>query len=248
MKTGLLYGIVASSKTRMRCVFCGVYIPKANKCIEEHTNGTKHKECIDQMAEHGIIYNNEELYCRPCDLHFGEEDSVASHLENDDHANWIATVDDLIEGEFINVISYMASESDEVTCEVCNCNMYCTLQIIEEHVNEIAHRNNVAEKLRPLNGIFPVENEDEMWCKVCDEYFENSAKGILQHIDESQTHVDWFMKLVNLIQAQDVSVQDFLRLEHEKNAYCNVCQMEVTCELQSIEEHVYSDAHLNQFS
>lgn len=248
MKTGLLYGVVANSKTRMRCVFCGVFIPKANKCIEEHINGTKHKEYIDIMAEHGLIYDNEQLYCRPCDLYFGEEDSIASHIETEDHANWIAAIDDLIEGEFINVHAYLACESDEINCEACQFKMYCTLQNIEDHVNQMTHRNNVAAKLRPINGIFAGDDDEEAWCKVCDEYVINSARGILQHIDESQSHIDWFMELIDLISAQDVSVQDFLRLEDERNAYCNKCQKEIPCNMQSIEEHVHSDAHLNKFS
>lgn len=248
MKTGPLYGILAKSKTRMRCVFCGVYIPKANKCIEEHTNGTKHKENIDQMAENGMIYNNEQLYCKPCNVNLSEEDSVASHIESDDHANWMAAVDNLIEGEFINVDSYLASESEDVYCEVCNCNINCSLQNIETHVNDILHRSNVAEKLKPLNGIFRVDNDDELWCKLCDEYIENTARSVLEHIDDSPEHMEWFIHIEDLIDGQEVSIQDFLKNEHEKNAFCNKCQVEIICNARSIEDHVHSEAHLNQFS
>lgn len=248
MKTGVLYGIVASSKTRVRCVFCGVYIPKANKCIEEHTNGVKHKENIDLMAENGMSYNNDDLYCKPCDVYLTGEESVASHLESEGHSNWIAAVDDLIEGEFINIDSYLASESDEVNCEVCNAKITCSLQNIEAHVNDVLHRHNVAEKLKPLNGIFRVENDDEVWCKVCDEYIENTARSVLEHIDDDIIHVEWFMDIEDLIEGQEVSIQDYLKNEHEKNAFCNKCQVEILCNLQSITDHVHSDAHLNQFS
>ncbi|XP_045778169.1 uncharacterized protein LOC123876078 [Maniola jurtina] len=248
MKTGLLYGIVANSKTRVRCVFCGVYIPKANKCIEEHTNGMKHKENIDLMAENGMSYVNDELYCKPCNVYLSGEESVASHVEGDQHANWIAAIDDLIEGEFINIDSYLASENEDVFCEVCDAKVACTLQNIEAHVNDILHRSNVAEKLKPLNGIFPVENDDEVWCKVCDQYIENTAQRILEHIDDDTLHVEWFMDIEDLTEGQEVSIQDFLKNEHEKNAFCNKCQMEILCNAQSIADHVNSEAHLNQFS
>ncbi|XP_023941592.2 uncharacterized protein LOC112048336 [Bicyclus anynana] len=248
MKTGLLYGIVANSKTRVRCVFCGVYIPKANKCIEEHTNGMKHKENIDLMSENGLTYYNDELYCKPCDVYLTGEDSVAAHLEGEQHANWVAAMDDLIEGEFINIDAYLSTESEEVFCEVCNMKVNCTLQNIEEHVNDILHRSNVAEKLKPLNGIFPVENDDELWCKVCDEYIENTARSLLEHIDDDKQHVEWFMDIEDLIEDQEISIQDYLKNEHEKKAFCNKCQVEIPCNARSLEEHVHSEAHLNQFS
>ncbi|CAG9571857.1 unnamed protein product [Danaus chrysippus] len=245
MKTGLLYGIVANSKTRMRCVFCGVYIPKATKCIEEHTNGTKHKENIEQMAENGISFNHydDQLYCKPCNINLGEEESVPSHLESDTHANWMAAMDDLIEGEFINVDAYLAGESEDVYCEVCNCKITCVLSNIEEHVNDILHRSNVAEKLKPSNGIFPTEKDDELWCKVCNQPIENTARSLLSHIDDNFVHVMWLMEMQDLIETHEISVQDYLKCKEEKNAYCNRCQVEIPCNIQSIEDHIANGEH-----
>lgn len=247
MKTSFLYGIVAdvSSKTRVRCVFCGVYIPKANKCIEQHTNGTKHKENIELLTENGMSFNNEVLYCKPCKHTLAEDESVSKHIDGEDHANWMTAIEDLVDGEFISLEPYLASEKDNVLCEVCNSNIDCTLQILEEHVNSFNHRDNVCAKLKPLNGIFPVDNNDEVWCKICDSYIENTVESILAHIDEDEQHIDWFAEVEDLIEDQDVFIESYLSNEHENNAYCNKCQVEIICNAQSIEDHINTESHLN---
>lgn len=247
MKSALLYGIVAGSKTRVYCIFCGVYIPKASKCIEQHLNGGRHKEHMEVMRENGIIYNDGALYCRPCKLSLPHEISVIKHLDNENHSNWMAAMDDLVDGEFITLDRYLSSEQEDVTCEVCNINIECTLQSIEAHVNDISHRANIAERLKPLNGIFPVDNGDEVWCKVCDTYIENTIRGILSHIDDDAQHMEWFTEIEDLIEEQEVSLESYLANEHEMNVFCKKCHTEVLCTMQTIQAHVNSDAHLMNF-
>ncbi|XP_041969773.1 uncharacterized protein LOC121726456 [Aricia agestis] len=248
MKTGLLYGIVASSKTRVRCIFCGVFIPKASKCIEEHASGTKHKENIQQMSENGITCNDKELYCQPCDYYFTEDDSVVSHLDGDDHENWMVALYDLIDGEFINVDAFLACESKEAHCDVCKLNIHCSLLNVEEHVNAMSHRINVCEELKPSNAIFRVEDDTELWCKLCDAYIDNTITSVMKHVDDDEEHVGWFAEIEELIEGHDISIENFLKNEHEKYAFCNKCQMEVICDTQNIQSHVDSESHLNQFS
>lgn len=247
MKTSLLYGIVAdeNSKTRVRCVFCGVYIPKANKCIEQHTNGTRHKENIELMSENGMNFNNDVLYCKPCKRTLNEDESVTKHIDGDDHANWMTAMEDLVDGEFISLDPYLSGEKDDVFCEVCNGSIECTPLNIEEHVNDFNHRANVCEKLKPLNGIFSVENNDEVWCKICNMYLENTVKSILEHIDDDEQHMEWFAEIEDLIDNQEISIDGYLSNEHEGNAYCNKCHMEFGCNVLSIEEHISTDTHLS---
>lgn len=250
MKTNLLFGIIANSKTRVRCVFCGVYIPKANKCIDQHVNGSKHKENIDLMSENGISFHNDAdiLYCKPCDSYLPELESVTKHIETDSHANWGAAMQDLVEGEFIRLNDYLSSKSDNAFCEVCQSEIPCLLPNIEEHVNTLSHRGNIAEKLKPLNGIFNCENDDEVWCKVCDGYLTNTVSFILDHIDEDSQHMEWFMEIEDLIEDQDITLEKYLSNEFEKSAYCKKCNVDVICNVQSLEEHIHSEAHINQLS
>lgn len=247
MKTGLMYGIVGCSKTRVRCTFCGVFIPKASKCIEQHINGSKHKENMNLMNENGLTFINDALYCKPCKRSLPHEESVLIHIDSEDHSNWMAAVDDLVDGEFITLEAYLSCEKDEGYCEVCNTNFECSLQNIEEHVNHINHRTNITERLKPLNGIFPVDNDEEVWCKVCDVYIDNNVQSILSHIDDDDQHMEWFTQIEDLIEEQEVTIESFLVNEYEKNAYCKKCHMEILCEAQSIQSHVHSDAHLNRF-
>lgn len=200
------------------------------------------------MTEHGISFDTDILYCKPCKGYLPENESVTKHIEGDGHANWVAAMDDLIDGEFIRLNTYLSSESEDVFCEVCQCNIHCTLQKIEEHVNRLSHRGNIADKLKPLNGIFKVDNDDELWCKVCDAYIDNTVPNILEHIDDDEHHMEWFMEIEDLIEEQDISIVNYLANEFEKFAYCNKCNVEIICKAQTIEQHVNSESHLNQFS
>ncbi|XP_030040215.1 uncharacterized protein LOC115455660 [Manduca sexta] len=248
MKTTRTYGIVACSKTRVRCVFCGVHIPKANRCIEQHTNGAKHKENIQLMSENGISFEDDVLFCRPCNKTItGEDNSVLKHIDGDDHGNFMAALDDLTDGEFITLDQYLACESDCVYCEVCVSDILCSLETIQEHVNGMLHRAKIVERLKPLNGIFPVANNDELWCKVCDEYIENTVQGVLDHIDDDDDHMDWFTKIEDLIENHEVTIESYLMNEHELNAYCNKCEVHILCAELPIQSHVHSDSHLNRF-
>ncbi|XP_075982201.1 uncharacterized protein LOC142980611 [Anticarsia gemmatalis] len=247
MKTGLLYGIVACSKTRVRCIFCGVFIPKASRCIEQHTNGIRHKENVELMNENGITFIDDALHCKPCNRSLPHEESVMMHIDCEDHSNWMAAMEDLVDGEFITLDAYLCCEKDDVFCEVCNSNIECSLQSIEEHVNHINHRSNITDRLKPLNGIFPVSNDHEVWCKVCDAYIENTVPSILNHIDDDEQHMEWFTIIEDLIENQEISIESYLSSEHEETAYCKKCHMEVLCTAQNISSHVHSEAHLNQF-
>ncbi|KAI5639799.1 hypothetical protein NE865_07699 [Phthorimaea operculella] len=249
MKTGVTYGIVpdASSSNRVRCVFCGVFIPKSNKCIEQHTNGTKHKENIDLLSENGIRFKDQVLYCRLCSHTLLDDESVSKHIDCDVHANWMTAMEDLVDGEFINLEPYLSCEKDDVTCEVCNKSIKCSPQKIEEHVNCFSHRANVCEKLKPLNGIFPVENTEELWCKICDAYIKNTVAAVLQHIDDDEQHVDWFDDMEDVIDDHDISFENYLANEHETKAYCSSCQAEINCDSESIAYHIASQSHMSNF-
>lgn len=245
MKTGL-YGIVASSKTRVRCVFCGVHIPKATKCIEQHTNGMKHQENIELLVGTGISFKDGILHCKPCKCVLAEDESVVSHIEGDHHATWMAAIEDLIEGEFINLDPYLNSPTEkDVKCEVCKCSIICTLLALELHVNSFDHRAKLAEKLKPLNGILPVDNDVEVWCKVCNIYIENTVDDIMAHIDDNEEHTVWFSEIEDLIEDQDISIEDYLTNEHQNKAFCSKCNVPIVCTTERIADHVNSDVHLN---
>lgn len=251
MKTGLLYGIVPDTSTRVKCVFCGVFLPKASKSLEEHANGAKHKENMDLMAEHGISFNDiDHVYCKVCKEVLDAEVSVSKHIADVTHANWMATMEDLVDGEFIDLESYLSSEKnkEDVHCEACQCALHCNLAFIENHVNSLNHRTNVVEKLKPLNGIFKVDNDYEVWCKICNDYIENTVQDITNHIDQDDDHVDWFNDIEDIINGHDIVIKDYLTIEHENKARCNKCNVFIPCNLQSLEDHIITENHLNQFS
>ncbi|XP_026751689.1 uncharacterized protein LOC113512107 [Galleria mellonella] len=241
------FGIIPSSKTLVRCIFCGVHLPKANRCIEQHTNGAKHKENLMLMRENAIYLLNEDLYCKPCNRIVNDNFSVPGHVETESHSNWKVAIEDLTEGEFIKLEPYLSSERDDVHCEVCNLDIDSNLHIIEKHVNSTKHRNNVVERLKPLNGLFPVENDDEVFCKICNMYIDNTTRAVLEHIDDDEEHVAWLTEIEDLIEGHDVSIEHYLANDFEVNAYCKKCKMDIICDVENIESHVHSEDHLNKF-
>ncbi|KAI8440917.1 hypothetical protein MSG28_009215 [Choristoneura fumiferana] len=245
MKTDLLYGIVASSKTRVRCIFCGVHIPKAKKCIEQHTNGSKHKENISLMTQEGIKEDNGVLHCRICSMELMENESLIEHV--DFHSSYVDALFDYKEDDFINSDLYLAYESDYISCEVCNISFDFSFDNIQNHVEQVDHETNVIERLKPQNGMFRVDNDYEVWCKLCNTYVENTVREIRDHTYD-EIHQLWFTDLLDLIDEQDVSLDDYLANEHEMHAFCNKCQIQIPCNKAKLEEHVYSDSHLEQFS
>ncbi|XP_072945336.1 uncharacterized protein [Epargyreus clarus] len=241
MITGICYGIVASTKTRVRCVFCGVYIPKASKCIEEHINGAKHKENMELVYENGISYDSSRgLYCKLCATSF--EGSIVQHLEMDDHANYIATLEDLTDGEYIHVDAFLAGQTDVAFCSTCQVTIPCTLHNIEAHVNEDFH---IMETLKPLNGLFSVDNPLELWCKVCDVYIDNTTPGVLEHSEDDDHHVNWFKKMEPYTANNGISIGNYLTHEFENKVYCLRCKAEILCNTESIDYHIQTDAHMS---
>lgn len=246
--SGPLTGILPSSKTRVRCLYCGVHIPKAEKCIEQHVNGSRHEDNMQLVFTSGIIFKDDVLHCKPCNRELTEEESVLEHTLSDDHANWMATVEDLIDGEFINLESYLETdiENEKIYCDVCKCSFVCTLASLEQHVNSYDHRSELVDKLMPLNGVFPVEGDDEVWCKVCNVNFENRVQKILDHIDDD-LHSEWFAEMDDLIEHHEVTMQGFLTEKDQKMAYCHKCAVSIICNNIAIQSHVNSDLHLSQF-
>lgn len=243
MKTGLPYGIINHCNSNLKCVFCGVIISKSSNEIDEHVGDSIHKENIENMEDQGISYNDiDTVYCKPCKRNLGESESVSDHVESDDHANWVTTVDELVDGEFINILEYLGAEknNENVTCDACNHSIVCTLENIELHVNSFNHRANVLEQLKPLNGIFNANNDEEVWCKICDIYIDNTVQSIFSHIDDDGEHLESLGSLEDVISGQNISIKDYLSVENEQKAQCNMCNIEVLCDLSSLQEHIIS--------
>lgn len=249
MKTGH-NGIVNDAQGRVKCVFCVVQIPKAFSCIEQHIHGSKHKETLEIMTDNGIFHNEDNtMYCKPCKTILNNDESASQHVDGDQHSNWIAAIEDLIGGEFINLDSYLCSAKyeEDIRCDLCETAFPFTLALLEKHVNSHDHRVHLAEKLKTLNGIFPVENGEEVWCKLCDVYIENKVQAILDHIDDDELHMKWFASMDDIIEDHDISLDEFLSEEHHTTAECGKCNMEIDCTTENLEDHIFSETHLNQF-
>lgn len=248
MKTGLPYGVInCNSNQTVRCVFCGTTITKTDKHIEEHVAGTKHKDNKEKIETEGISFNDiDTVYCKPCNRNLAEDESIIAHMKTEDHANWITTMDELLESEYMDISKYLKTDKsiENIYCFACKTNLVCTMENVQLHVNDFNHRSNVVEMLKPLNAIFRVDNEEEVWCKICDVYIENTVQSIFDHIDDDDDHNVWMDTVQDLIANQEISIVSYLKNEHEHNARCHECNMDIACDIESLRGHVFS-LHIN---
>lgn len=242
-----IHGIAPNSKTRVRCVFCGVFIPKAKKCIEQHASGAQHKGNIKQISENGVSFTNNILHCKPCNMNLPEGQSGIDHIDGDRHCNSMEALHSLVTGACISIEKYLSSESDDVYCYVCSVNVNPSLENIEEHIDSLPHIQNIVDCLKPINGIFSVENKDDVWCKICDVYIEDNVEGVISHMNDYEQHMEWLTEIEDIIEGHDVSIEGYLEQKLETNVFCNKCQMQIPCNARAIRNHVNSDAHLSQF-
>lgn len=182
----VFYGIVKSSKT-LRCLLCCVYIPKAKKCVEQHIAGRKHKSNIEIMTRSAIEKDNDQLYCRLCQLHLNdnENESVVNHVEDPIHHqfDWDA-LNRFDEEEFIRSELYLACRSDYAICEVCNTKIEFSIPNMYEHTAQVDHKIKLLEAVKRKYGLVNTDKDYELHCTRCNGYAPNSLRDIWEHLED----------------------------------------------------------------
>lgn len=73
------------------------------------------------------------------------------------------------------------------------------------------HRRARSIAVQLYNGIFSVEeSDDDLWCKICQVYFENYIEVIFEHVDENKMHLARLKNLLYLINGEDISIENYL--------------------------------------
>lgn len=97
--------------------------------------------------------------------------------------------------------------------------------------------------LQPLNGIFSVEgNDDYLWCKLCQIFFDNYVELIFQHIEESE-HAKTMRKILRLIDGENITIDNYLQSPKQDKAFCKKCSIEVPCNVDNLQRHINGKKH-----
>lgn len=255
MKTGLPFGLVAENSEDIsagaRCLYCAIIVSRSGTAIEDHVRSARHRKNERISQENGLRCGEDGLlHCKPCGTTLPNDSSATTHVSIDSHTTWIAAMEDLADGEFLDLTTFLDPdhEGNDMPCEACRCGVPSSLASVQNHVNSPVHRENVLTKLKPLNAIFDLEGNEEVWCKICDEYIENDPESIYFHIDEAENHSDWLAQVEDLVADHDIDIENYLAYQHEDRAYCNKCNIHIPCNLKSLEDHIITETHLNTFS
>lgn len=229
------------------CVLCSVSLENNNMAIELHTNGEKHKK--NYIHRIMILNNIQRNRCRLC---FTKVTDL-NHIQTSEHQGHLQEIYNLVENEgaFIELPSSILQtwvSSDQGTrahCTICDQYVDFTDIEIKTHIQSSRHLRSRAMAMQPFNGIFSVDgSNDDLWCKICQKYFENFIEKIFDHIDDSEHYVK-LSKIVRLIEGQDISIDTYLTNPTEDKATCNRCKTLVSCNIYNLDKHIKGKRHQN---
>lgn len=239
--------VTTQSRGRVQCTLCNVLVSDNDRCIETHIDGERHRGwyltrlMIRNNIRASTDDDDDEVFCVICEESISNDlETVQYHLENSASHEEIRN---LIVGEFLKLPVNNTDKPSLVRCTICLCYIGFSYYDIETHIDGRKHRLARAIAVKPLNGIFSVTNDDDkLWCKVCDEYIDNCVGDILDHVDEDETHQINFDEITF---DDDICIEDYLTNVHQDKAFCKECNVWVPCNEYNLREHVEGNRHNN---
>ncbi|CAG9136166.1 unnamed protein product [Plutella xylostella] len=243
--------IVQHSRSHVKCNLCNVFLTSNDQNIETHVEGRTHSAHYYltrlKIQNNIVVYeceDHDKLRCVICDEYFSysdDIDSVTEHIESYEHEHAMGEIDQAISGQYLNL---PVVGSRPVHCTICDCKVGFTLNCITEHTEGFRHRRALADQLRKDNGIFKyANNDDDLWCKICNVVIDNDLDSILDHVNNDADHESILEELENVVEDEDISLEKFLSELNEDKAYCKTCEVYVPCNVHNLTEHIEGCRH-----
>ncbi|CAH0591600.1 unnamed protein product [Chrysodeixis includens] len=239
--------VLVDGSGKTKCGLCKIFISDSNVEIERHLNDKNHVKMNMQrlMVQNNIVAHNRQVICGLCDQIF-DQSSIINHINSSRHQDMKASVEELIknDGGLLLLPENITNLGSKVNCLACDCFIDFEFASIKSHIGSAKHRRARAMAVQPMNAIFSVEDSnDDLWCKICQVYFENYIEIIFEHVDEDPVHRKKLGKLLMLINGQNISIEKFLYDPREDKAYCKKCDIEVPCNVDNLERHIKGKKH-----
>ena len=239
--------IIVDESGKTKCGLCKIFIHDDDISIEEHLNDTEHSNIYMQrlMIQNNIVLNGKKISCHLCNK-VSDVSEVLNHIDSSNHKDKMSSVKKLIakDGGLLVLPEDITTDSS-VNCLACDRWVDFNQDAIKSHINSAKHRRARAMAVQPLNAIFSVEdNNEDLWCKICQVYFENYIEIIFEHVDEDPVHLKNIKKIHLLIKDQNISIEKFLYEPREDKALCKQCGIEVPCNIDNLDRHIRGKQHI----
>lgn len=241
--------IIVLKDSEVKCILCEKILLDNNDCIKTHLDSETHKKFYVKrlFIQNNIVAKHNCIHCFICETSFSDVSNVISHITNSKHKTLINEITRYVEddGAFIEIPNDKDGRATAF-CSICNEIVDFMYDKVKDHINSSVHRRMRSIAVQPYNGIFSIEgNEDELWCKICQVYFENYIEIIFEHVDEDLEHLKRLKKLLYLINGQNITIEKYLTDPKEDKAMCKRCNMEVACNVINIQDHIKGKKHKN---
>ncbi|XP_069362193.1 uncharacterized protein [Maniola hyperantus] len=239
------YEDIAIKDFKLMCNLCKKLFPQNDdKIIEFHLNDKNHIDLYKHrtMVQNNIIIRENHTLCGLCKENVLD---IRAHIQSKKHKDIMSLINKLIEkdGAFLE-LPHNIQKRTEVHCTICDHSIEFTLEFVREHINGLRHRRARAMAVQPFNGIFSVEgSDDDLWCKICQIYFENYIETIFEHVDDNKEHNIRLTKILRLIEGQNIFIDAYLTNPTEDRATCNKCNTGVACNVDNLERHIKGKRH-----
>lgn len=241
--------IVDEESNKLKCSLCNkIFIYDSDISVDEHLSDLEHKNMhmLRLMIENNIVVSGKKIICHLCNQGSDVSD-VSDHILSIYHKDKKSSVKKLIEkdGGLMVLPKDITKNGSLINCMACDRWVDFNQGAVQSHIESERHRRARAMAVQPLNAIFSVEdNNADLWCKICQVYFENYIEVIFEHVDEDPVHLKSLKKLHLLIKDQNISIEKFLYEPKEDKALCKQCGIEVPCNIDNLDRHINGKQHI----
>jgi hypothetical protein len=238
--------IIINDNGEIKCKLCDCKLTDDDISIESHVKDYNHQkfELKRVLMQQSVVIINNHYYCCVCDHIVDGDNNLRSHLLQVTHKNMLKTVKQLLksDGSFLRMFVNPVNELLSMNCKLCNCDI--EFKAIAEHIGSMRHRRIRAIIVQPYNGIFSVEGDDEhLWCKICKVYIPNYIDVIFDHVDNNEDHITNWVKVLNIIKGQEITLEKFLTDPKEDKVCCKKCNTQVACNVINLNDHIKGNKH-----
>lgn len=132
---------------QVHCTICKSKVGFTLSCIEEHTDGGRHRKALAVAVQkyNGIFeyeITDEELWCKICDISIDNDvDSILDHVDNDaDHIAKCEELENLVEDEEISIEKYLSDVgTHSAHCKRCDVDVPCNVYNLKQHIEGTRH-------------------------------------------------------------------------------------------------------------
>ncbi|XP_013138175.1 PREDICTED: uncharacterized protein LOC106103065 isoform X3 [Papilio polytes] len=208
--------MIKTTNQEKSCYFCDVPIPNTTRNINEHLDGSKHKQTVKEILNiNGLLVKNGSTYCKYCHNNMVKEYQYY-HIQLESHkANIIA----------VKKINVKESNIDKI-----NTSKDIEIKTKEDSIQEI---NNGTTEIDIPSVMEKTPKGNEISCKICNVIVPLRTSNIQDHL-EGNKHMKNLMELLD---------NNKIIIKETRN-FCELCSFYIQDNMNY--EHIISYFHMRK--